>query len=111
MILVGWLQKLRMSTKQDKDTSIDSLSKLEKDYNKGKLTPSDSRKEFRLKILSWTLIGVSIGFASSMSITWHLNINTIASCCNTPVELIVINTVLGSVLTTIVGVIAGTSIN
>lgn len=67
----------------------------------------EGRKGKRLSILQNTLIGVGIGFVISITITCFFTF----FYKSTPSELLVLNTVLGSTLTTIIGVIAGTSID
>lgn len=68
----------------------------------------EERKKERLIILKWALFGVGIGFLFSIITTIVI---TVCFQFETPPELIVLNTVLGSSLTTIIGVIAGTSID
>ncbi|MGI9345146.1 MAG: hypothetical protein ACR2PW_02645 [Gammaproteobacteria bacterium] len=77
-----------------------------------KVSPSivaskEARKSRRLQIIERVLLGVGIGFFVSIAITCGI----IYLGKPTPPELIVLNTVLGSTLTTLVGVVAGTSID
>ena len=85
---------------------------LKKDlYNKlagnSNVDPKEDRKTKRLEILQYTLNFVFCGLMSSVIVTCIVYFY----CGESPTELIVVNTILGSTLTTIVGVIAGTSID
>ena len=65
------------------------------------------RKEKRLGLIRTLLFIISGGLFLSLLTTFiFFNENA-----NTPPELIVLNTILGSSLTTLIGVIAGTSID
>ena len=66
------------------------------------------RKLKRLKTLQYILLGIGIGLAISLCLTAYISIYI---GTKTPTELIVFNTILGSSLTTIIGVLAGTSID
>lgn len=69
----------------------------------------EKRKEKRLDILKTLLYFILAGMAISATVTLVIYFGTGATA--TPPELIVLNTILGSSLTTIIGVIAGTSID
>lgn len=71
------------------------------------LIKKSERQLERLKILKYSLVCVTIGLIASISITCIFMFGD----KKTPSELIVLNTILGSTLTTIIGVIAGSSID
>ncbi len=67
----------------------------------------EARKTRRLNILAWTLSGILGLILVSIVVTAYFGYASI----EISTELIVINAILGSSLTTIIGVIAGTSID
>ena len=91
------------------ETLEEKLKEINSKLPKNNTVPIDKegRKSRRLLILGLALGGSFVVFIISIIITCIFVYKSVP----TPPELIVLNTVMGSTITTIVGVIAGTSID
>jgi len=83
------------------------LLKVEEQLKIIELQEKSKRKKLRLRIMSYVLLGIGIAFIISIAITCIFVFND----KEISIEIIILNTILGSSLTTIIGVIAGTSID